>query len=67
MKIITAREVERILKANGWRFTACSGSHRQYHKEGVASIATVPYHRGGGDLSRNVIKSLERQTGLSLG
>ncbi len=58
------KQVEKLLKKNGWVLVRTTGSHYQFRKEGVSSSTTVPRH-GGKSLSLNVIKSIEKQTGLS--
>jgi len=59
------REIDRILRRNGWVLVRSKGSHFQYRKPGNPFVATVPNH-GNKDLSPGVIVSLERGTGLSL-
>ena len=59
-----ARKIEKILKKNGYVIIRKSrGSHRQYGKPGFPTV-TVPFH-GSKDISILVLKSLEKQTGLS--
>ena len=59
------RQVSNILKKEGWEVVRVAGSHYQFRKEGCCSTVTVPYHPGK-TLSLNVIKSIEKQSGLSL-
>lgn len=59
-----ARRAEKILKKNGYvLIRRIASSHRQYGKPGCPTV-TVPFH-GSKDLSIGVLKSLEKQTGLS--
>lgn len=60
-----ARKAEKILKKNGYVSIRGkkSGSHRQYGKPGCPTV-TIPFH-GSKDLTIGVLKSLEKQTGLS--
>ena len=61
---MTYRQVDKILKSNGWQLVRVKGSHHQYKKAGVDFCASVPNHSGK-DLSIGVLKGLERGTGLS--
>lgn len=63
---MTFREIDKILKANGWKLIRVTGSHYQYRKVGYESSVVVPNHRGK-TLSIGVIKDVEKKTGLSLG
>lgn len=59
-----AKQVEKILLKNGYILLRKSrGSHRQYGKPGFPPVP-VPFHSSK-DLSIGVLKSLEKQTGLS--
>lgn len=57
------REIEKILKRNEYHLVRSVGSHMQF-KNYLGCTATVPNH-GTKDISIGVLKSLERQTGLS--
>lgn len=59
------KKVEKMLKKDGWRVVRVAGSHYQFRKEGCCSTVTVPCHSGK-SISLNVIKSIEKQSGLSL-
>ena len=59
------RKLEKLLKRNGWYLVRVSGSHHQYQNAQHGGTATIPYHAGK-TLGLNVIKSIEKQTGLSL-
>ncbi len=59
------REVDRLLRSNGWILVRINGSHHQYKNSGVNFVATVPNHSGK-DISIGVMESLEKGTGLSL-
>ncbi len=58
------RQVVQILKKAGYKKVSSNGSHVYFKKPGYAYKACVPNH-GGKDLSLNVIKGLQRGTGLS--
>lgn len=53
-----------ILKQNGWYLASVRGDHHNFKKDGVQHIATVPHPTK--DLSKGVLASLRRVTGLSL-
>ena len=46
---MTAREVMRILEANGWKLKRTSGSHHVFDKQGAIRPVVVPFH-GNTDL-----------------
>ncbi|WP_313119625.1 type II toxin-antitoxin system HicA family toxin [Proteiniclasticum ruminis] len=58
------REVEKILKANGWVLVRINGSHHQFKKADVNFLAVVPNHCSK-DISIGVVRNLEKGTGLS--
>lgn len=58
------KQVEKIIKADGWRLVRITGSHYQYKKAGYASTIEVPDHNEK-NLSAGVMKNLEKITGLS--
>lgn len=53
-----------ILKQNGWVLVSVRGGHFNFKKDGVRFIATVPHPTK--DLSKGVLASLRRVTGLEL-
>lgn len=59
------KSIEKKLTSNGWQLVRISGSHHQYKKAGVSTLATIPNH-GKKDIPIGILKSLEKQTGLSL-
>ena len=59
-----AKEVIRILTENGWRLSRISGSHHVMTKEGFRSVP-IAIH-GNKDMNPDVIKKLEKQTGVKL-
>lgn len=46
MKPLTAAEIARLLLLHGWVENAGRGSHRNYRKDGVPFLITVPFHKG---------------------
>jgi len=60
---MNAKEIEKILKKNGFTLKSTAGSHRKYVK--YNKIVIVPFH-GAKDININTLKSIERQSGLKL-
>ncbi len=60
-----ALEVVRFLTAAGWVETTGKGSHRNFRHPDRPGKVTVPFH-GSRDLSIGVVRSIEKQTGLTL-
>lgn len=58
------KDINRILCKNGWYVARINGSHHQYKHKDFSNCVTVPNH-GHSDLSINILKNLERGTGLS--
>ncbi len=59
---VTAKEIIKILKKDGWVEKNCKGSHKQFvHPEKPGKV-TVPYHSG--DLDIKTAKSILNQAGL---
>lgn len=60
----TAKEMEKIILADGWRRTKGNhGSHRQYKHPVKPGKVTIPYH-GKKALTPKVEKEIYRQAGL---
>ena len=59
---MTFREVEKILKQDGWALKSIQGSHYQYTHPTKPGKVTIPRH--GGDLDMRTAKSIMRQAGL---
>ena len=60
----TAHDVDRVLTRQGFIVTHQKGSHRYYKSPITGKIVTsIPMHPG--DLSRNLLKSILKQVGLS--
>jgi predicted RNA binding protein YcfA (HicA-like mRNA interferase family) len=60
-----ADDVARVLKRAGWVETKGKGSHRNFRHPDKPGKVTVPFH-GSRDLSMGVVRSIEKQTGLTL-
>jgi predicted RNA binding protein YcfA (HicA-like mRNA interferase family) len=53
------KEVERLLKADGWYEIASKGGHRQYKHPAKPGRVTVPWHNR--DLAPGTLNSIFRQ------
>ncbi|HZU89283.1 MAG TPA: type II toxin-antitoxin system HicA family toxin [Stellaceae bacterium] len=60
-----SRDVIRALEADGWREVRSKGSHRQFQHPTKPGTTTVPMH-GSRDLGIELVRSIERQSGLKL-
>ncbi len=58
------KDIEKILRKNGWYKVRRKGSHNMYKHEGSPLCVSVPDH-GKESISTGVLKSIERATGLS--
>lgn len=57
------KELDRLLKKNGWRPVRSKGSHHHYQKDGVAKTLTVPNHPG--DINPFIVKSVLKEAGIN--
>ncbi len=57
------KDIKKVLLANGWVVARINGSHFQF-KNPDGYVVTVPNH-GNKDISRGVLKNIEKGTGLS--
>ena len=60
--VITAKQVEKIILADGWTAYNQNGSHRQYKHPIKKGRVTIPFHKG--DLPIMTFKSIFKQAGL---
>ena len=60
-----SREVIRALTEDGWVLVRTRGSHHHFAHPAKPGIVTVPHPRK--DLSRRLLRSIERQAGINLG
>lgn len=56
------REIEKIVKKDGWYLTDVSGSHYQNHHPTKKGKVTIPNHRS--DLNTRIVDSILKQAGL---
>jgi predicted RNA binding protein YcfA (HicA-like mRNA interferase family) len=59
---MTFRELEKIVKADGWFLDSINGSHYHYEHASKTGKVTIPCHPG--DLPQRVITSVFKQAGL---
>lgn len=62
---MTAKEVIKILKQDGWYIYEIKGSHYQFKHPYKKGKVTIPYHHG--DIPKGTLKSIMQQTGLKQG
>lgn len=56
------REIERVIKDDGWHLVDVSGSHYQYRHPTKKGKVTIPNHKG--DINPRVVNSILKQAGL---
>ena len=59
---MTAKEVEKLIKADGWHLVKQVGSHRQYKHPEKPGKVTIPFHKG--DIDKGTANSILKQAGL---
>ena len=59
---MTAKDVLKLLKKNGWYIYEMRGSHYQLKHTIKPGKITIPYH--GGDLKSGTLNSILKQAGL---
>lgn len=60
---MTAREVIKLLKKDGWVLIPSSGGHKQFVHPSKPGKVTVPEH-GAKDLKKGTYNSILKQAGL---
>jgi predicted RNA binding protein YcfA (HicA-like mRNA interferase family) len=58
------KELEKIIKADGWQLQRTKGSHCQYTHRAKLGTVTLPFRRG--DLPPKTVKSVLNQVGLEM-
>lgn len=56
------REMERIVKDDGWYWAYTQGSHYHYYHDTKQGKVTIPNHPG--DIPKRVVNSILKQAGL---
>lgn len=59
---MTFKEMERLLKSDGWVLKSITGSHFQYTHPTKSGKVTVPKHNG--DIPKGTANSILKQAGL---
>ena len=62
ISVVTAREVMKRLREEGWYEVRQTGSHKQFKHDEKVGLVTVPVH-GKRDLPKGVAASISRQAG----
>ena len=57
------RELEKIVKQDGWYLVDSSGSHHQYKHPTKKGKVTIPRHTG--DVNPRIVKYVLQQAGLT--
>lgn len=63
--IVNGRDVVKKLQSEGWFVARVKGSHHIMKLEGRPGSVPVPVH-GSRDLSKALVKMIEKQTGVNL-
>lgn len=58
------REVIARIEAEGWFEVRQTGGHRHFRHPEKSGLVTIPMHPG--DIDQRVIRSIEKQSGVSL-
>ena len=61
---MTPKEVEKIVKKDGWYLVSIEGSHHHYKHHENSGPVTIPLHTKPKDLSTNTLNSIFKQAGL---
>lgn len=59
---MTFKEIERIIKEDGWTLKSASGSHFHYIHPNKNGKVTLPKHKG--DIPKGTVNSILKQAGL---
>lgn len=59
---LTFKELERIIKADGWKYQYTRGSHFYYTHSSKSGKVTIPNHKG--DIPKGTANSILKQAGL---
>ena len=63
---MTAKELEKIVKAAGWYFVRQCGSHRQYKNHGKKGMVTIPFHAKPKDINIITLGRIFKQAQLKM-
>jgi predicted RNA binding protein YcfA (HicA-like mRNA interferase family) len=59
---MTAKEMEKIIVADGWYLVSINGSHHNYKHPTKVGRVTIPFHNG--DIPKGTLASIYKQAGL---
>jgi len=60
---MTAKEIEKLIKSDGWyELRSSGGSHKQYKHPTKKGKVTISFHSG--DIPPGTLKSIMKQAGL---
>lgn len=57
------REIEKLIKEDGWKYSYSTGSHYYYIHPTKPGKITIPYHPGK-DINTKTVNSILNQAGL---
>lgn len=58
------KDIEKILKDDGWQEVRQKGSHKQFHHPVKKGTVTISYHGSNKDIHPKTLKTILRQAGL---
>ncbi|RHM55846.1 type II toxin-antitoxin system HicA family toxin [Mitsuokella sp. AF33-22] len=61
---MTPKEMEKLIKKDGWKLIRINGSHHQYRHATKPGIVTIPFHDKPKDLQKKTVSSIFKQAGL---
>ena len=61
---MTPKEMEKLIKADGWKLDHIKGSHHHYKHLKKLGIVTIPFHDRPKDLKQKTVASILKQAGL---
>jgi predicted RNA binding protein YcfA (HicA-like mRNA interferase family) len=64
MPTMKFRDLDKLLKRNGWAVDHATGSHYIYTHSSKPGTVTVPFHGTNSDLGDSILKSVLKQAGL---
>lgn len=59
---MTFKEIEKIIKKDGWVYDSARGSHFKYKHPVKKGTVTIPNHKG--DIPKGTLNSIFKQAGL---
>ena len=61
---MTPKEIEKVVKKDGWEYIGSAGSHRQYKHPTKSGRVTIPFHSK--ELTKATEHSILKQAGLNI-